>query len=179
MSPELFQNKPYNHKSDTWALGTVRNALGRPLPRLRTQRAAQSDSFGVSRFAAMRIDSYCLFVCATVKLAASTVADGVKCCAGCVLFEMMTKRHPFEAQDINALMKKVQTGPVKPCLALPFDRPEMHPERRALRDGCGPTVAYLALAVGLVTVRCRSSKERSGQCRRWVPGWVGSRGSCD
>ena len=68
----------------------------------------------------------CLFVCATAKLAAPTVADGVKCCAGCVLFEMMTKRHPFEAQDINALMKKVQTGPVKPCLALPFDRPEMH-----------------------------------------------------
>jgi hypothetical protein len=65
------------------------------------------------------MDCYCLFVCATVKLAASTVADGVKCCAGCVLFEMMTKRHPFEAQDINALMKKVQTGPVRPCLALP------------------------------------------------------------
>jgi hypothetical protein len=48
-------------------------------------------------------------------------------------------------------MKKVQTGPVKPCLALPFDRPEMHSELRALRDGCSPTVAQ---PWRLVTCNC-------------------------
>ncbi len=39
----------------------------------------------------------------------------VPCGAGCVLFEMMTKRHPFEAQDINGLMKKVRTRIIAHC----------------------------------------------------------------
>ena len=53
MSPELFKNRPYNHKSDVWALG-------------------------------------------------------------CVLYEMATLKHAFDANSLNGLAKKVQRGYFKP-----------------------------------------------------------------
>jgi len=52
MSPELFQNKPYNHKSDVWALG-------------------------------------------------------------CVLYEMMTYKHAFDANSINGLAQKILKGQIQ------------------------------------------------------------------
>ena len=49
MSPELFKNRPYNHKSDVWALG-------------------------------------------------------------CVLYEMATLRHAFDAASLNGLASKIMRG---------------------------------------------------------------------
>jgi serine/threonine protein kinase len=54
MSPEIFKNKPYNHKSDIWALG-------------------------------------------------------------CVLYEMTTLKHAFDAQSINGLACKIIKGKYPPC----------------------------------------------------------------
>ncbi len=61
MSPELFKNKPYNFKSDTWALG-------------------------------------------------------------CVLYELTTYKHAFDAQSLNGLAGKIVKGqfaPISPsCVCL-------------------------------------------------------------
>lgn len=43
MSPELFNNKPYNHKSDIWALGCVLYEM-----------AALSHAFDATRWVVLR-----------------------------------------------------------------------------------------------------------------------------
>src|ERR1700712_3434731 len=63
MSPELFKNRPYNHKSDVWALG-------------------------------------------------------------CILYELCTMRHAFDAQSLNGLAQKIMKGGY-PHIASPFYSKQM------------------------------------------------------
>ena len=56
MSPELFQNKPYNHKSDTWALGTAGPQCIRPA-------TATASNVTDSAIGFVRRQPFCRYAC--------------------------------------------------------------------------------------------------------------------
>ncbi|GFH14127.1 protein kinase domain-containing protein [Haematococcus lacustris] len=174
LAPELCEDKPYNTKSDMWALGVVLVGCASLISPWQSLCLTWSTLWLPRSQAALAV--LMLRGASTDPCFKPASADGEPavaqagwvdttarqrswCSAGCAEYECCTGHYPFEAQNQGALLRKILKGQYAPISgpytgnlvqlvsALLTFRPEQRPDTAAILRN--PTVVAKAQALGI------------------------------
>jgi serine/threonine protein kinase len=160
LSPEICQDKPYNRKSDCWALGEQPRTLMAYLVRIKCR---VSDVFVLAPAQRHATSPGCVHhtlhaLCSSAKVPTALLLQCVSCTApGCVLYELASLRRAFDGGSLPALVVKILRGRYPP---LPG---RYSPQLRGLVDALLQQDPQVTSTAGYASMEQEGSRPRPAQ----------------